>query len=407
MEDLQYAYKKDIVLVQLKTQNKGKVLEIIKHNCWEIVCEYHNRQWICEDKFFPYQIQMENKIRNVVEGQIGLLKIKKYDGFIITCELKTILGHRNDPGIDILTEVIKSGVPYEFSDKLLQYCEQIATIKPDDFLQRRDLTDQLILTIDGEDAKDLDDAISLQINENGNYELGVHIADVSHYVQPKDIIDQEAFKRGTSIYLADRVIPMLPHLLSNGICSLNENEIRLTISCVMEIDAEGTVLHYDLFPSYICSKGRLNYEDVNALFKHQPYEYPYSTPLKEMLFLMRNLSSILTKKMLRQGYLDLDIKETKLIMNEKTHQIDRLEPRVQGESEKLIENFMILANETVASHIYYQQLPFIYRIHPAPSIEKLMALSQSLKEINLDLPIKGKHFHVKECSGKSYSSQFK
>lgn len=396
IEELQFAYKNDIVRIQLTHQNKGKVLEIIRHNRWELICEYKNRQWICDDKFFPYEIKIINRNIKVVDGQIALLTIKKYDRFIIHCEIKKILGHRNDPGIDILSEVIKSGVPYEFSDKLLDYCQQIVQNKPLDLDQRVDLTNQLIVTIDGLDAKDLDDAISLKINDHGNYELGVHIADVSYYVSAKNLIDQEAYRRGTSIYLADRVIPMLPHLLSNGICSLNENEIRLTISCVMEIDAEGNVIHYDIFPSYICSKGRLNYQDVNVLFAHQPYQYSYSSEMKEMLFLMRNLSSILTKKMLKNGYLDLDIKEAKLIVNERTHQIERIEQRIQGEAEKLIENFMILANETVASHIYYQQLPFIYRVHPAPTLEKLMGLSASLKEINVQLPIKGKKFHVKE-----------
>ena len=396
IEELQFAYKNDIVRIQLTHQNKGKVLEIIRHNRWELICEYKNRQWICDDKFFPYEIKITNRNIKVVDGQIALLTIKKYDHFIIHCEIKKILGHRNDPGIDILSEVIKSGVPYEFSDKLLDYCQKIIQNKPLDLDQRVDLTNQLIVTIDGLDAKDLDDAISLKINDHGNYELGVHIADVSYYVSAKNLIDQEAYRRGTSIYLADRVIPMLPHLLSNGICSLNENEIRLTISCVMEIDAEGNVIHYDIFPSYICSKGRLNYQDVNALFAHQPYQYSYSSEMKEMLFLMRNLSSILTKKMLQNGYLDLDIKEAKLIVNEDTHQVERIEQRMQGEAEKLIENFMILANETVASHIYYQQLPFIYRVHPAPTLEKLMGLSASLKEINVQLPIKGKKFHVKE-----------
>ncbi len=397
IEKLHHAYIKDIVKVHLNSSKCGEVIEIVKRNMWEFVCEYKNRTFVHDDKFFPYEIKvLKNRNIHLVDGHIVVLKVKKYEGETLICEVKQIIGHRNDPGIDILSQILKSGVPYEFSEKLLNYTNQLVHEKPLDLENRKDLTDKLIVTIDGVDAKDLDDAISLEINESGNYYLGVHIADVSYYVTAKNEIDKEAFKRGTSIYLADRVIPMLPHILSNGVCSLTYDEIRLTISCFMEIDALGNVIDYDIFPSYIKSKGRLNYHDVNALFKHEAYTYEYTKEMKEMLFLMRNLSSILTTKMKNNGYLELDIGEAKLIMDEQTHKVLRIEKRVQGEAEKLIENFMILANETVASHIFYQQLPFIYRIHPAPSSEKLLALATSLAELNIKIPIKNKVFSSKE-----------
>ena len=396
-DKLNNAYVKDIVRVMLTSNTTGQVLEIINRNMWEVVCEYKHKEFICDDKFFPYEIKViKNKSIKLVEGHLVLLKIKKYEGQTIICEVKKIIGHKNDPGMDILSEIIKSGVRYEFSQKLLDYTNNLVNTKEFDLENRVDLTNELIVTIDGIDAKDLDDAISLKILDNGNYYLGVHIADVSYYVTEKNEIDKEAYNRGTSIYLADRVIPMLPHILSNGICSLNPNETRLTISCFMEIDYQGNVINYDIKPSYIQSKARLNYADVNALFKNLDYKYDYFKELKEMLFMMRNLSSILSNKMKKNGYLELDIDEVKLIMDDKTHKVIDIQKRVQDEAEKLIENFMILANETVASHIYYQQLPFIYRIHPTPSLEKLQGLATSLKELDVSLPVKNKIFRVKE-----------
>ena len=258
-------------------------------------------------------------------------------------------------------------------------------ISADELKKRKNFCDELIVTIDGLDAKDLDDAISLKINENGNYLLGVHIADVSHYVNKDSLIDKEAFMRGTSIYLADRVIPMLPHSLCNGICSLNENQIRLTMSCLMEINENGEVIDYEITPSYICSKKRLDYADVNSLFKKEPTRLNYSKELKEMLFLMLRVSHILRKKMEAKGYISLNIDEAKLIIDEKTNQVIDIKKRVNGEAEELIENFMILANETVASHIYYMQLPFIYRVHDKIPQEKYLFLVEKLKEMNINL----------------------
>lgn len=392
-ENLNYAYQNDIVRVKLIDNHTGKVLEILSHDLWHLVCEFKNHSFVYEDRFFPYQIQVEkDKSFHLVEGHLVLLKIKKYEGRFVLCKIQKIIGHHNDPGIDIMSCILKSNVPYEFSENFIKQTNDYIDKIPFSLKNRIDLRQELVCTIDGKDAKDLDDAISLKILENGNYQLGVHIADVSYYVQEKTFLDKEAFSRGTSIYLADRVIPMLPHLISNGVCSLQANQDKLTITCQMEIDFTGEIINYDIFPSVICSSYRLTYEEVNHLF-HNENDWQYEDKkLTEMLFLMRNLSSILKAKMLKRGYLSLDITEAKLVMDENSHQNIKIEKRVQDVAEQLIENFMIAANETVASHIFYQQLPFIYRIHPVPSSEKIAGLANSLKDLQILLPMKSKTF---------------
>ena len=252
----------------------------------------------------------------------------------------------------------------------MKQTEQIPiTIENESFENRRDLRNELIFTIDGDDTKDIDDAISLKILENGNYELGVHIADVSYYVTEESALDKEAYDRGTSVYLADRVIPMLPHKLSNGICSLNEGEDRFTISCVMEIDNKGKVISYDIFESIICSKKKMTYKNVNKILEENivPKGYEkFEQTLKDML----KLAHILRKMKENRGYIDFGIDEAKIIVDDKGKAVDVVK-RYRGEGENLIEDFMIAANETVATHIYYMDLPFVYRIHGEPNEEKI------------------------------------
>ena len=396
-EDLNSAGFNDIVKVKLTSETTGTVLEVIKRNVWKIIAEYRNGDFISNNRNFYYLIKVINtknfKLKN---GTIVSLKINKYEERRVYCEIEEAIGHIDAPGIDVLSEILDSEVPYEFSKKILEECENIINKDTPDFDKRIDLTSKLIVTIDGDDAKDLDDAVSLEILDNGNYYLGVHIADVSHYVKENTLLDKEAFLRGTSVYLADRVIPMLPKELSNGICSLFENEIRLTISCFMEIDYLGNVINYDIKPSYIKSNARLTYHNVNCLFNHEPCDYNFTPEIKEMLFNMKTLSSILSKKMIEQGYLELDIDESKIIMDETNTNVVRIEKRIAGPAEKLIENFMILANETVASHIFYQQLPFIYRVHAAPSLDKMKTLGTVLKEAGIPFSDNKKLYNAKE-----------
>lgn len=401
-EDLKNAYVNDIVRIHLNKNDTAEVMDVISHSLWQLVATYKNHDFIVDEKNFPFEIKVkkEKEKFHLVEGNIVLLKVKKYEGMLLLCEIKEILGHVSDPGIDILSLIIKSNVKYKFDNELLSFTNKIVDLKTKDISNelknRKDYSNDLIVTIDGLDAKDLDDAISLKINENGNYVLGVHIADVSNYVTKNSLLDKEAFTRGTSIYLADRVIPMLPHILCNGLCSLNPNEIRLTMSCEMEIDGEGNVINYEINPSYIISKYRLDYDDVNALFENIPTRLTYNKELKEMLFLMLRLSKILSKKMVENGYIELNIEEAKIIIDENTNKVIDIKKRESKDAEKLIENFMILANETVASHIYYMQLPFIYRVHPQISNEKLSFMIEKLKELNVNINSKANSISVKK-----------
>ena len=401
-ENLSNAYLNDIVRVHVSKNDTAEVMDIINHSLWQVVALFKNHEFVVNEKNFPYDIKVkkEKERFHLVDGHLVLLKVKRYEGMTLHCVVSKILGHKNDPGMDILTSIIRSNVPYEFDDILLKETDKVVSEKEktldDDIKNRKDFTNDLIVTIDGLDAKDLDDAISLKINDNGNYLLSVHIADVSHYVTYNSIIDKEAFTRGTSIYLADRVIPMLPHVLSNGICSLNKNEIRLTMSCIMEIDEIGHVVDYEITPSFIKVNQRLDYEDVNNLFDNKPTRLTYDKSLKEMLFLMKRLSSILSKKMIEEGYIQLNIDEAKLILDSKTNKVIDIKKRESGVAEKLIENFMILANETVASHVFYLQLPFIYRVHEKISKEKLSFLSTSLKELNVNINTKSNYLSAKQ-----------
>ena len=401
-EHLDNAYLNDIVRVHVNHDSTAEVMDIISHSMWEVVAIYKHHEFIVDERNFPYEIKVKkgNNKFHLVEGHMVLLKVNKYEGFTLICEVKKILGHKNDPGMDILKSIIRSGVKYEFDEKLLDFTDKIIHEKENnsdyELTKRKDLTNELIVTIDGLDAKDLDDAISLTISDSGNYLLGVHIADVSHFVTKDSMIDKEAFTRGTSIYLADRVIPMLPHSLSNGICSLNQDEIRLTMSCFMEIDGEGNVVNYEITPSFIKSSARLDYDDVNKLFNNEPTRLSYSKDIKQMLFMAKRLSSILSKKMVNDGYIELNIDEAKLIIDEKTNKVLRIEKRTGGVAEKLIENFMIAANVTVASHIYYMQLPFVYRVHAPISKEKLSFLATNLKEMNVNINTKQNYLSPKQ-----------
>ncbi len=299
------------------------------------------------------------KIDNVIE------KTNYYQG-----EVVRIIGHKDDAGVDILTIAAKYNIIDIFPEEVEKELETIPTkVKPEEYQGRRDLRREIIFTIDGDDTKDIDDAISIEILKNGNYELGVHIADVSHYVKDGTALYDEAYNRGTSSYLADRVIPMLPHQLSNGICSLNPNVDRLAISCVMEIDQKGNIVGSDIFESVIKSRKQMTYKNVNKIIEEDiiPEDYEeYSDKLKQM----HDLAKILRKAKVTKGYIDFGTEEPKIIVDENGKAID-VQKRVRGEGEKLIEDFMIAANEAVATTIFYMELPFIYRVHGNPDEEKI------------------------------------
>ena len=355
---------------------EGRILSIVNRENKLFVGEYYYKDKKGHIKFDDDKISIDviiepYKSLNAMDGHKVLIKLgKKIKANTYEGEVVKIIGHKNDPGVDILSIIAKYDFSDTFPDAVMKELDDIPNeIDENDIKNRTDLRNEEIFTIDGDDAKDLDDAVSLKILKNGNYELGVHIADVSYYVKEGSELDKEAYERGTSVYLVDRVLPMLPHKLSNGICSLNGNVDRFAISCVMEIDDKGEVVNYNVFPSVIKSKLRMTYKKVNDILEKNIVDDSYK-PFEKTLRNMKKLSDILRENKYRRGYIDFEIPEVKIIVDEKGKPIE-LSKRVQGTGEKLIEDFMIVANETVATYINNMELPFIYRIHGEPSQEKL------------------------------------
>ena len=379
-DSINKAIHNDTVIVEITSKSteepEGRILKIIDRNLNNMVGEFYYKQGKpyvdLDDKKVKIQISIDpKKTLGAMNGHKVLIKItNKLHDNTYKGEILKILGHKNDPGVDILSITAKYDINDLFNDEVMSQTDKLPLeVSPEEIKGRIDLRNEEIFTIDGDDTKDIDDAISLKRKENGNYQLGVHIADVSHYVTEDTALDKEAYNRGTSVYLADRVIPMLPHKLSNGICSLNPQEDRLAISCIMEINDKGQVINYDIFESVIRSKKQMTYNNVNKILEDntipEGYE-PYAKTLKEMA----DLAKILRKYKENRGYIDFDIDESKIIVDEKGKAID-VKLRERGTGEKLIEDFMIAANETVATHISYMELPFIYRIHGEPSEEKI------------------------------------
>ncbi len=355
---------------------EGKIIKIIKRNYDPIIGEvilidgsyYVRPDRKGQDIYIP-----KDKLSGAVEGHkvvVNPLKEGKRVG-----EITTIIGHKNDVGVDILSFVYKYDFHPEFPNEVKEEIKEIPQFLTEEEIDKElskgriDLREKVIFTIDGADTKDIDDAISLSKDDGGYYHLGVHIADVSYYVREGTKLDDEAYFRGTSVYLVDRVIPMLPHKLSNGICSLNENEDRFAMSCEMSIDDKGNVLKYDIFPSIIRSRKKMTYEEVNVILEEGKSVVGYE-PFKDTLLLMNELSKILRKKMIQRGYIEFESDEAKIKVDENCHPIS-IEAREQRSGEELIENFMIAANETVASSIYYKNLPGIYRVHDKPDEKRL------------------------------------
>ena len=370
----------DIVLVEVfpsGVRKEAKVLRIIKRELQNLVGEVHfeddgDAYIKLDDDKRELTIELTpDSAKNCVDGHKVLVKvIKEINKHRYIAEVEKIIGHKDDPGTDILSIAYKHGIYEDFGEEVEKELEDIPNeVAPKDLVNRRDLTNDVIFTIDGDDTKDIDDAIGIKILKNGNYELGVHIADVSNYVKENTALGDAAYERGTSSYLADTVIPMLPHKLSNGICSLNEGTIRLTMSCVMEIDHKGKVVDYDIFPSYIKSRKKMTYKKVNDIIVRGIVDSGYEE-FADDLIKMNELHKILRKEHTSRGYINFDIDEAKIVQDENGKAIDVVK-RIREEGEMLIEDFMIAANETVASHIYNMQLPFIYRVHDVPKPEKI------------------------------------
>jgi ribonuclease R len=309
-----------------------------------------------------------------------------------------ILGHKNDPGVDILSILYKHDIPPEFPEEVVAAATDVPDeIDPAHLEGRRDLRNETIVTIDGADAKDLDDAVTVTKLEGGKYKLGVHIADVSFYVTEGSILDEEAYERATSVYLTDRVIPMIPHRLSNGICSLNPHVDRLTLSCEMVIDGAGQVVSHEIFQSVIRTTERMTYTDVYKILEHadeNPELLERYAALVPMFKDMAELAQVLREKRYNRGSIDFDFKESKVLVDEDGWPTD-IVLRERTVAERLIEEFMLVANETVAEHFHWMELPFIYRIHEDPKPEKLQRFFEFVTNFGIVVKGSGSSVHPK------------
>ena len=367
-----------VIKVTDESRHEAAVVRVNKRNLTNmLVGEFYKKDGknllkLDDDKLNIIVEILDEDAKGAVPGHKVVVKIENkieksnyYQGKIIR-----ILGHKDDPGVDILSIAARYQINDVFPDGVIEELKSIPDeVNLEELKGRRDLTGEVIFTIDGDDTKDIDDAISIKKLDNGNYVLGVHIADVSHYVKEGTALGDEAYARGTSSYLANTVIPMLPHQLSNGICSLNPNVIRLTLSCVMEIDDKGKLVDSDIFESYIKSRKQMTYKNVNKILNENVIPEGYEE-FADDLRLMEELSKIIRKRKLEKGYIDFDVPEPKIITDEAGKAID-IQRRIQDTGENLIEDFMIMANETVATTIAYMDLPFIYRVHGLPDEEKI------------------------------------
>ncbi|MCG3088634.1 ribonuclease R [Sporosarcina sp. MB25] len=396
----------DIVLVRIANSSmgdrrEGTIIRIAERKTTKVVGTYQDNRGfgfvIPDDKRLPMDIFIaKGHSLNAVEGHKVVVEITEWPSELksATGMVVQILGHKNDPGVDILSIIYKHGIEIEFPQEVMDEIKSTPdTVQEKDLFKRRDLRDEQIITIDGADAKDLDDAVSVVKNNDGTYVLSVHIADVSHYVRENTALDDEAYERGTSVYLTDRVIPMLPHKLSNGICSLNPGVDRLTLSCRMTIDGSGKITDHEIFESVIHSKERMTYTDVYKIIAEKDEEllkkYEHIVP---MLNDMGDLAAILRQKRMGRGAIDFDFKESKVLVNEEGWPTD-IVLRERTVSEQLIEEFMLAANETVAEHFHWLNVPFIYRIHENPKEEKLARFFEFLTNFGIVVKGTGNHVH--------------
>ena len=407
-DDINGAFHNDQVEVIIKAapagkRKEGKVVKVLSHGTTTLVGYFEksknfgfvipDNQKFIKDVFIPLE-----RSKGAVTGHKVVVELTKYGGDNKKPEGKVveIIGHVNDPGTDIMSIVKGYDLPTVFPEKVLNQAERVAKdVSTADMAGRMDLRDWQMVTIDGEDAKDLDDAISIT-REGSNYVLGVHIADVTNYVQEKSALDREALKRGTSVYLVDRVIPMLPHVLSNGICSLNAGEDRLALSCIMTINEKGAVIDHKIAETVVHIDKRMTYTSVKKILEeHDVEEIEKYKELVPMFELMAELSGILRAKRQQRGSIDFDFPETKMILDEKGRPVE-IKPYDRNVATKIIEDFMLLANETVAEDYFWQEIPFVYRTHEAPDEEKIKKLATFINNFGHSMHISNKEIRPKE-----------
>lgn len=407
-DDINGAFHGDSVEVVIKSapegkRREGKITKILSHGTTRLVGYFQrNKNFgfvipdntkFSQDVFVPLE-----RSKGAVTGHKVVVELTSYGKVGKKPEGKVveIIGHINEPGTDIMSIVKDFDLPVEFPEKVMNQAERVGDkIIPADMAGRMDIRDWDMVTIDGENAKDLDDAISIRRDGN-NYLLGVHIADVANYVQENSALDREAYKRGTSVYLADRVIPMLPHALSNGICSLNEGEDRLALSCIMTITPKGEVIDHKIAETVICVNRRMTYTSVKKILEeNDEQEIEKYKEFYPMFQLMEELADILRGKRKKRGSIDFDFPETKMILDENGKPLE-LKPYDRNVATKIIEDFMLIANETVAEDYFWQEIPFVYRTHETPDEEKIKKLAIFINNFGHSLHIANNAVRPKE-----------
>ncbi len=383
---------------------EAEVIEILNRGPESLVGTYEESEnfgfVVPDDQKYARDIFIPKKFaKGAVTGHKVLVKITDWaeerrnpEGKIVS-----ILGHINDPGVDILSIIYQYDLPGEFPEEVMKEVESVpAQVDEKDKKGRRDMRDIQMVTIDGEDAKDLDDAISIEKLENGMYRLGVHIADVTHYVKEKSPLDKEAYERGTSIYLVDRVIPMLPHKLSNGICSLNAHVDRLALTCMMDIDQNGNVRNHEIVETLINIDERMTYTNVKKILLDHDEEL--QTRYKDfipMFKTMEELADILRKKRFKRGAIDFDFPETKVILDKEGTPLE-LKPYDRNVATRIIEEFMLICNETIAEDYFWQEKPFVFRSHEDPDPEKVLALTEFINNFGYNMKGSSTKVHPKD-----------
>lgn len=402
------AFHHDMVLIQVEDSQTGKrkearVVKVLSHEIQQVVGYFQksktfgyvlpDNQKIAQDIYIPGKDTM-----GAVTGHKVVVQITDYgtNGRKPEGKIIEIIGHINDPGVDIISIVKNYDIPTEFPEEVMKQIENIPDEVPEeDKVGRKDIRDWQTVTIDGEDAKDLDDAVTLT-KEDGIYTLGVHIADVSHYVTENSPLDKEAVKRGTSVYLVDRVIPMIPHKLSNGICSLNHDVDRLALSCIMKINEKGEIIDHEIVESLINVNERMTYTAVKEIIVDKnPETMERYKDLVPMFELMAELSEILRERRYKRGAIDFEFPECKIKLNQGGKPIS-IEPYERNKATKIIEDFMLAANETIAEDFYWRQLPFVYRNHEEPDMEKVSQLTTFINNFGYSVKMSKEQIHPKE-----------
>ncbi len=402
------AFHKDTVQVALLPGKSGKrqeaqVLRVLERGLTHVVGTYeqsrNNFGFVLPDNVkLPQDIFVpKERSKGAMTGHKVVVEITGYGTNQKSPEGKVveILGHINDPGVDIMAIVRGYELPVEFGERVMNQVERVSQeVSEADRAGRRDLRDVTMVTIDGEDAKDLDDAVSVDF-DGTHYHLGVHIADVTNYVQENSALDREALKRGTSVYLVDRVIPMLPHALSNGICSLNEGVDRLALSCLMTVDKRGEIVDYEICESVIRVNNRMSYNGVKAILEDASIveqnadfqKYAYLVPMFQQ---MEELAALLRRKRMKRGSIDFDFPECKILLDKEGHPLD-IKPYKRNVATNIIEDFMLAANETVAQHFYWMEMPFVYRVHDVPDADRIQRLSTFINNFGYYMKSMGKN----------------